>query len=344
MSRTNSFKVGLSRDLSDGNGGFSWGDIDIESLHPLSWDFLSPLDSQFTPQALEGFHAVAFAGPSVTSTSFADPDQSPLLLSRFGVGYDNIDLGACTAAGTALTITPDGSKKPVATAALMLTLSTMHRLVTKDALARSGGWNRRIEGLGQGLNGKTVATIGLGNIATEFFRLISPFDVRKIAYDPWKTKEEAAGFGIDLLDLAQVMAVADVVVVMAQLTPESHHLIGQAQIELMKPTSVLINISRGPIIDEKALIAALEKRAIYGAGLDVFETEPLAIDNPLLELDNVIITPHNIAWTDELARGMGRSAFKAIKDISQGLIPEFVVNKEVLATAQFREKLALWQK
>ena len=92
------------------------------------------------------------------------------------------------------------------------------------------------------------------------------------------------------------------------------------------------------------MIAALEKRAIYGAGLDVFETEPLAIDNPLLELDNVIITPHNIAWTDELARGMGRSAFKAIKDISQGLIPEFVVNKEVLATAQFREKLALWQK
>jgi phosphoglycerate dehydrogenase-like enzyme len=344
MNQLDSFKVGLSHDLSDGNGGFSWGNIDIKSLHPLSWDFLSPVDSQFTPEALTGFHAVAFAGPSVTSSSFPKPDHSPLVLSRFGVGYDNIDLDACTAAGTALTITPDGSKKPVATAALMLTLSTMHRLVAKDALARSGGWNRRLEGLGQGLNGKTVATIGLGNIASEFFRLISPFDVRKIAYDPWKTKEEAAGFGIDLLELAEVMAVADVVVVMAQLTPESHHLIGQAQIELMKPTAVLINISRGPIIDEKALIAALKKKAIYGAGLDVFEAEPLATDNPLLTLDNVIITPHNIAWTDELAQGMGRSAFKAIKDISQGSIPEYVVNKEVLTTPQFKEKLALWQK
>lgn len=343
MTSTSTFRVGLSRDLSDGNGGFSWGNIEIENLQPLSWDFLSPLQAEFTPESLAGFNAVAFAGPSVTSSSLPPAQESPLVLSRFGVGYDNIDLDACTAAGTALTITPDGSKKPVATAALMLTLSTMHRLVAKDSLARAHGWDRRLDGLGQGLNGKTVATIGLGNIATEFFRLISPFDVRMIAYDPWKTKEEAKAFGVELLDLATVMSQADVVVVMALLTPESHHLIGAEQIALMKSNAVLINISRGPIVDEKALIQALASRAIFGAGLDVFETEPPAKDNPLLSLDNVIVTPHNIAWTDELARGMGRSAFKAITDISKGNIPEFVVNKAVLTTPAFKEKLAKWQ-
>lgn len=344
MTSTLLFKVGLSLDLSDGNGGFSWGDIEIENLQPLSWDFLTSVDSHFTPQSLHGFHGVAFAGPSVTANSFSTSFEPPLVLSRFGVGYDNIDLDACTAAGTALTITPDGSKKPVATAALMLTLSTMHRLVAKNSLARNDGWAHRLVGLGQGLNGKTVATIGLGNIATEFFRLISPFDVRKIAYDPWKTKEEGLSHGVELIDLSTLMSQADVVVVMAQLTPESHHLIGEAQIALMKSNAVLINISRGPIVEEAALIKALSRRAIFAAGLDVFESEPLAKNNPLLALDNVILTPHNIAWTDELARGMGRSAFKAIKDISQGAVPDFVVNKEVLTTPRFKEKLSQWQK
>ena len=344
MSENRTFKVGLSADLSDGNGGFSWGEIEIENLQPLSWDFLAPLESRFTPESLAGFHAVAFAAPSVTTQSFADSKDSPLVLSRFGVGYDNIDLDACTAAGTALTITPDGSKKPVATAALMLMLSTMHRLVAKDSLARSHAWNQRLHGLGQGVNGKTIATIGLGNIATEFFRLISPFDVRKIAYDPWKSKDEAAAHGVELLDLDQVMSQADVIVVMALLTPESFHLISQPQISAMKKTAILINISRGPIVDENALIEALVNKRIFGAGLDVFETEPPSKDNPLFALDNVIVTPHNIAWTDELARGMGRSAFKAIKDISQGQIPEYVVNKNVLTTPQFKEKLAQWQR
>lgn len=338
------FKVGLSRDLSDGNGGFSWGEIEIENLAPLTWDFLPPLNSQFTPESVAGFHAVAFAGPAVTSSSLPEAKNSPLVLSRFGVGYDNIDLDACTAAGTALTITPDGSQKPVATAALMLTLSTMHRLVAKDSLARASRWDRRLDGLGQGLNGKTVATIGLGNIATEFFRLISPFDIRKIAYDPFKSPEDAAAHGVELLNLNETMAQADVVVVLALLTPESHHLIGQEQLALMKSNAVLINISRGPIVDEAALISALTNRSIFGAGLDVFETEPPSKENPLLSMDNVIVTPHNIAWTDELARGMGRSAFKAIKDISKGNVPDFVVNKEVLTTSAFKEKLSQWQK
>ena len=107
----------------------------------------------------------------------------------------------------------------------------------------------------------------------------------------------------------------------------------------MKPSAVIVNISRGPIIDEAALIDALESGAIAGAGLDVFETEPPAADNPLFSMRNVVLTPHNLSWTDELALGMGRSAFGAIKAVSNGLVPEFVVNKDVLTTPQFLDKL-----
>jgi phosphoglycerate dehydrogenase-like enzyme len=104
----------------------------------------------------------------------------------------------------------------------------------------------------------------------------------------------------------------------------------------------LINVSRGPIVDEGALIDALNRNLISGAGLDVFESEPPARENPLFAMENVVVTPHNLAWTDELALGMGRSAFTAIKAISRGEVPQFVVNKEVVETDAFQKKLARW--
>jgi len=106
------FRVGLSSDLDNGAGGFSWGNIAIETLSPLHWEFLKPTGKNFTPESVLGYHAIAFAGPGVDSMSFSSPEESPLVISRFGVGYDNIDLAACTKAGVALTITPDGSKNP----------------------------------------------------------------------------------------------------------------------------------------------------------------------------------------------------------------------------------------
>jgi phosphoglycerate dehydrogenase-like enzyme len=338
-----SFQVGLSSDLDNGHGGFTWGEISIETLAPLSWKFLPATGANFTPESVKGFDAVAFAAPGVIPGSFGSPEESPLVISRFGVGYDNIDLAECTRAGVALTITPDGSKKPVATAALTLVLSTMHNLVAKNLLAKTSQWDKRLQGLGQGLNGKTIATIGLGNISTEFFRLIAPFDCSRIAFDPWKTQAEADLHAVQLVELDQLFAQADVVIVLAALTPDTKHLVGKKQFDLMKKNAILINISRGPIVDERALIAALENNQIAGAGLDVFETEPPAADNPLLMMSNVIAIPHNLAWTDELASGMGKSAFTSINAISKGVIPEFVVNKDVLTTPQFMRKLATWQ-
>ena len=334
------FTVGLTRDLSDGAGGFSWGNVSIETLSPLSWKFMANAEPFLTPTDFEGLSAVAFAGVGINAESFGTPSNSPLLISRFGVGYDNVDLAACTQAGVALTITPDGSKKPVATAALTLMLATMFRLVAKDHQARAFDWGNRIQGLGSGLNGKTIGTIGLGNVASEFFRLISPFETRRLACDPWKKSEEAAAIGVELVDLETLVAQSDVIVVTAALTPETRHLIGKAQFARMKKSAILINISRGPIVDEEALVNALKQGDIAGAGLDVFEVEPIAENNPLMQMSNVIVTPHNLAWTDELALGMGKSAFGSIVSMSRGEIPQYVVNREVLDTSQFKEKLA----
>lgn len=333
------FKVGLSRDLAGHETPFSWGEIAIETLDPLPWEFLPPAAKNFRPETFQGVQAVAFAAPGVDSETFGDPDDSPLILARFGVGYDNIDLASCTRAGTALTITPDGSQKPVATAALTLLLSTMHNLIAKDKLARRHGWSERINGLGRGINGKTIATIGLGNVATEFFRLISPFDVKRISFDPWKTQAEADLHGVQLVELDELFTEADAIIVMAILTPDTKHLVNAHRFAQMKESSVLINVSRGPIVQESALIEALNSKKIAAAGLDVFETEPPELDNQLFSMPNVTLAPHNIAWTDELAWGMGKSAFGSIKSISRGEIPQFVVNKEVLETPQFKAKI-----
>ncbi len=335
-----SFNVGLTSDLSDGAGGFSWGNIAIETLSPLPWKFLNNSGPVMKAEDVKGFDAIAFAGVGVDKNSFGSPQDSPLIIARFGVGYDNIDLAACTKAGVALTITPDGSKKPVATAALALMLGTMFRLVAKDKQAHRFDWTNRIKGLGQGVNGKTVGTIGLGNVASEFFRLLAPFDCKRLAFDPWKKSEEAKELDVQLVDLNTLLESCDVVIVTAALTPDTHHMLSTNQFKLMKSSAILINISRGPIVDEAALVHALQSKEIAAAGLDVFEIEPIDKANPLMEMDNVIVTPHNLAWTDELALGMGKSAFSSIKAISRGDIPAFVVNKDVLDTAVFKEKLA----
>jgi phosphoglycerate dehydrogenase-like enzyme len=215
----------------------------------------------------------------------------------------------------------------------------MHNLIAKDQLARQHGWSERINGLGRGINGKTIATIGLGNVATEFFRLLSPFDAKRISFDPWKTQAEADLHQVQLVELDELFKTADAIIVMAILTPETKHLVNAHRLNQMKESAVLINVSRGPIVEETALIDALVSKRIAAAGLDVFETEPPATDNPLFSMPNVTLAPHNIAWTDELAFGMGKSAFSSIKCISRGEIPPFVVNKEVLETPQFQAKI-----
>jgi phosphoglycerate dehydrogenase-like enzyme len=164
--------------------------------------------------------------------------------------------------------------------------------------------------------------------------------MRLFAHDPQGDPAVADGLGVTLLDLPDLLRTADFVVLCCALTPQTRHLLDAERLALMKPTAYLINVARGAVVDQRALTEALRQRRIQGAALDVFEREPVAADDPLLALDNVILAPHALCWTDELFRGNGRSACRAILDMAAGRIPQAVVNRDAVGRAGVRDKLA----
>src|SRR5207249_852848 len=155
--------------------------------------------------------------------------------------------------------------------------------------------------MGMGLTGRTLGVLGLGNIGRELCRLADPFGLRCVAFDPYVTQGDTEP-SVTMLSLEDLLCTADFVCICCALTPETRHLINAERLNLMRSTAYLINVARGPIVDQQALTAALQARRIQGAGLDVFEQEPISPTDPLLQLDNVIVAPHALCWTDECFR------------------------------------------
>jgi phosphoglycerate dehydrogenase-like enzyme len=162
---------------------------------------------------------------------------------------------------------------------------------------------------------------------------------RILAFDPYANAEQAARLGVELVELAELLQEADFLCVNCPLTPETRHLIGPRELGLMKPTAYLVNTARGPIVDEAALARALAEGGIAGAALDVFEEEPLPADSPLHALENVVLSPHAIAWTDELVALNGSGACESALAVLRGEVPLHVANMEVLERPGFRAKL-----
>jgi phosphoglycerate dehydrogenase-like enzyme len=239
----------------------------------------------------------------------------------------------------AVTITPDGVRRPVASATLALLLALAHRVPIKDRIARSGRWEDRLDHMGTGLTGKTLGSLGLGNIGREVFALAAPFGMRHLAHDPYVAPETAAEAGIELVDLETLLRLSDFLTVNCALTPETRRLLDAERLGLMRETAYLVNVARGQIVDQRALTEALREGRIAGAGLDVFEEEPADPDDPIFAPPNVIVAPHALAWTDELALGNGGGACGSVLDVAAGRIPKNVVNGDVLGTPLFKEKL-----
>ena len=331
------FTVGLSHDFVSAGGATSWGDIGLDELTAagVRWEFLSPDTGELDPGAVDGYDAVLFSAPAVTARSVSG-FQPPLLLARFGVGLDEVDLDACSRAGVAVTITPDGARRAVATAALALILAVSHNLTGKDRLARTGGWNERLNLLGRGITGRKVGVFGLGNIAAELFTLLAPFGTINLATDPLKSPQDAAALNVGLVPLPELMRTCDIVVITAALTEQTRGAINAEMLALLARDAVLVNVSRGPIVDTDALAEALRTGRLRAAGLDVTEPEPLEHDHPLLSLPNVTLTAHSLAWTDEMAIGNGRSAIRAILDVRAGRAPTYLANPGVLMHERLR--------
>ena len=342
MADSEKFRIGLSADFLDADRQLVFPDLGLSLLDEdprVSYEFMAEYKPEYAPEQLAAYDAVISLKPLVTPASLVGVERLAAI-GRCGVGYDNVNLAACTAADIAVFITPSAVRRPMAESIVLFILALSHRLVWKDRLIRRGRWTESKHGLGREPRDRVVGTIGLGNIASEAVRLLRPFDIGAfLAVDPYVDPGRGGDLGVRLVSLEEVLRRSDYVLVNCPLTEETRHLVGQRELQMMKPDAVLINTARGPIVDEAALVQALRDGVIRAAALDVFETEPLDPGSPLLQLENVILTSHSVGWTEELFRDMGRADCEGALAVSRGEAPSNVVNPEVLERPGFLRKL-----
>ncbi|MEX0611008.1 MAG: C-terminal binding protein [Pirellulales bacterium] len=248
---------------------------------------------------------------------------------KYGVGVDNIDLLAAKKRGIPVANCPDYGSGTVADHAFALLIALARRLTLQDAEFRNHGWYWPDERYcGVDLEGKTLGIIGLGRIGRKMARRAAGFDMQVIAYDPYVdvNSVEVDSCRMRSATLDELLTSSDFVSVHCVLTPETQRLLGEKELRAMKPSAYLIDVSRGAIIDELALIRALREGWIAGAGLDVFFSEPLPAKHPLLSMLNVVVTPHLAWYTSEAAARQSQQAADAVLDILAGRRPRSIVN------------------
>ncbi|MBA7614345.1 Glyoxylate/hydroxypyruvate reductase B [subsurface metagenome] len=255
------------------------------------------------------------------------------VISNYAVGYNNIDVAAATERGIYVTNTPGILTDTTADAAFALLMATARRIPEADRHIRARGWihawGPRMF-IGADVHGKTLGILGMGRIGSAIARRAKGFDMKVIYHDIYRREDLEEELGIAYKSREEVLREADFVSLHVPLTPETHHMIGAGELAAMKETAILINTSRGPVVDEEALYEALRDGAIAGAGLDVFEVEPINPSSPLLDLDNIVLTPHLASGSVETRTKMATTAAFNLVSVLQGKEPPNLVNPEVL--------------
>jgi phosphoglycerate dehydrogenase-like enzyme len=305
---------------------------------PTYWERFYRLE--VTAEQIADVDGLIVLRPWVNRSALARGAGNLVVIGRSGAGYDKLDVDACTAHDVALFNVPMGLDHATASAALLFMLALAKRLPHQERIARAARWDRQAEVMGSELEGRTLGIVGLGNSGRELVRLVAPFAMRILAYSPHAERARAEALGVRLTGLEDLLRESDFVSLHCRLTPETRLLIGAAHLALMKQSAYFINVARGEVVDQPALVEALRARRIAGAGLDVFEVEPLPRGDPLLELDNVIVTPHWIASTTDVWQVTGRTMAQGMLRAARGLVPAHVVNRDVLDRPGFQAKLA----
>jgi len=332
MSTTRPWKVLLTARASFDAGSkahelFRSAGCDVTVSEPFG-----PLDVPALTKALHGFDAVLASSDAYNAAFFASPDIADLkVVSRWGVGLDCVDLAAATRAGVVICNTPGLLDEAVADYAWALLFAVARRVDAGQDLLRSGEWS---VAWGHDIHGKTLGIIGCGRIGRAVARRAVGFGMRVLGYDPHVATSENGG--IEFVELDRLLAECDFVTLHSALTPDNRGLIGAAQLARMKPTAYLINTARGALVDEGALIAALEARAIAGAAIDAFAAEPLPASSPLRRCPRLLITPHQAFNSVETGEKVSLVAAEAIVDLMQGRRPKQVANPDVLASPTLR--------
>ncbi|MBK5960073.1 D-glycerate dehydrogenase [Rhodoplanes elegans] len=253
------------------------------------------------------------------------------IVANFAVGYNNFDVAAATQRGVILTNTPGVLDDATATHTITLMLSMARRIVEADKFVRAGKWGSwaPLFFMGLDVDGRTLGLAGAGRIGKNVARKAAAFGMKILYTDVKPDPDFEKSVGARFVDKATLLAESDYVTLHVPLMPETRHWIGEKELAAMKPTAVLINAARGPVVDEKALARALKDKVIWGAALDVFENEP-AVEPELLGLDNVILVPHIASATPETRMNMGRIAVANIVKVLSGEAPDTCVNPAVL--------------
>jgi phosphoglycerate dehydrogenase-like enzyme len=350
------FRVALTGDFLDESGAVAYGDIGLGRLDAqahVRWHFLHDLapskddpsywsrlySLEVKPEHIQEIDGLVVLRPWVKRSTFAQGARDLVVLGRSGAGYDKIDLKACTEHGVAVFNAPMALNHPTASTALLFMLALAKRLPEQDRVTRQGRWDRQAGVMGSEIRGRTLGIIGLGHTGRELARLAAPFAMRILAFSPHADPAAAEALGVRLTSLEEVLREADFLSLHCRLTDATRGLIGREQLALMKPGAYFINVGRGELVDQHALTETLRARRLAGAALDVFAAEPLPVDDPLIGLDNVILTPHWSASTSDVWSATGRAMAEGMLRASSGLVPENVVNPEVLESATFRSKL-----
>jgi len=284
-------------------------------------DFQVDVKTELKPEELKDiigdYDALVVRSATKVTADIISSAKKLKYIGRAGVGLDNVDLEAATQKGIIAMNTPAGNTISTAEHAFSMILSLSRNIPQANASMKKGEW-KRSKFMGVELYGKTLGVVGFGRIGSEVARRAIAFGMKILAFDPFLSKEVAETMGVEVAELAEVLRGSDYITVHTPLTDETKHMISQKEFATMKKGVRLINCARGGIIDEAALVEAVKSGVVSGAALDVFESEPLAADSPLLKFDSIIITPHLGASTQEAQVNVAIEVAEMIRDALTG--------------------------
>jgi D-3-phosphoglycerate dehydrogenase len=251
------------------------------------------------------------------------------VILRTGTGTDNVPVDEATRLGIVVANTPTATTHTVAEHAIGLLLAVLRKISIQDRLIRQGIWDRDRAWPSWHMVGQTLGLVGFGRIAQHVAKKLSTWEMKIVAADPLVDASTMAAHGVERAELDDLLRRSDFISLHTPLLDQTYHLIGKRELRLMKPRAVLINTSRGKVIDELALIRALKEGWIAAAGLDVLETQPPAPDNPLLTMDNVVLTPHIASYSDDFWDTFRSHSVQTLTEMANERIPLWVVNPQV---------------
>lgn len=295
--------------------------------YDYEWKLMDPFDMDVAVEALNQADVGIIDIQKYDQQVFARFSDRLKLLVRFGVGFENVDLDAATKKGIAVARTTGANTIGVAEMAVSLMLTMARKLRTLNQNVEKGVW---LKDVAHELYGSTVGIVGFGSIGQKLAAMLKGFDCEIIAYDPFPNQAVMEAAGVKLVTLDQVFQQADFISIHAAATPENYHMVNAQKLNMMKPNAVLVNTSRGTLVDESALADALEQGKIGGAALDVLEVEPASVDHPLLHRENAFITSHASSQTYESLWRIYQLAIEIANDVCTGKGSRHVLNPEVL--------------